>query len=142
PSMKNRFLLCTVVYSLLYLTACQYHPPPTSQNTYLQHVDELYALWGFYKYAYLEDGHVVSLDEEGITTSEGQGYALLRAVWSDDPAIFQQVWSWTQQNLQVRSDKLFAWKWKDQVLDLHSASDADTDIALALLLASRRFSVP
>src|SRR5262249_30393857 len=77
-----------------------------------------------------------------ITTSEGQGYALLRAVWADDSATFQKVWSWTKQTLQVRSDKLFAWKWKEQILDPHSASDADTDIALALILASRRFSDP
>ena len=43
----------------------------------------------------------------------------------------------------MRGDHLFAWKWKDGApVDRHSATDADTDIALALLLASRRFENP
>lgn len=100
------------------------------------------ALWSFYRYRYIEDGRVVSLDEDRITTSEGQGYAMLRAVWSDDLPTFERVWTWTRQHLQVRDDRLFAWKWKGRVLDVHSATDADTDIALALLLAARRFEEP
>src|SRR4030095_12150439 len=35
-----------------------------------------------------------------------------------------------------------AWRWKGEVLDRHAATDADTDIALALLIASRRFEAP
>lgn len=85
---------------------------------------------------------MVSLDENRITTSEGQSYAMLRAVWANDPATFEAVWAWTRNNLRVRGDHLFAWKWKDRVLDRNSATDADTDIALALILASRRFENP
>jgi len=103
---------------------------------------ELSTLWEVYKSTYIQGGRVVSLDEGGLTTSEGQGYAMLRAVWSNDRDTFDRVWTWTHENLQVRRDNLFAWKWKDQVLDLHSATDADTDIALALILAGRRFSEP
>ena len=73
--------------------------------------------WTSYEYRYVEDGRVISLDEDGITTSEGQGYAMLRAVWSNDAESFERVWSWTKQNLRVRGDNLFAWKWKDGVLD-------------------------
>jgi len=102
-------------------------------------LDVLEALWTAYQFHYIDGGRVVSLDEGGITTSEGQGYAMLRAVWSNDPNTFERVWDWTKKNLRVRGDHLFAWKWKDKVLDRHSATDADTDIALALLLASRRF---
>src|SRR5262249_7571905 len=87
-------------------------------------------------------GRVISRDEDGVTTSEGQGYAMLRAVWSDDADVFERVWTWTQQNLRVRGDHLFAWKWKGGVLDRHSATDADSDIALALVLAARRFQHP
>jgi cellulose synthase (UDP-forming) len=82
------------------------------------------------------------LDEQAVTTSEGQGYAMLRAVWSNDRKTFEEVWRWTERNLQVRNDKLFAWKWKAKVLSLDTATDADTDIALALILASRRFDHP
>ena len=117
-------------------------PPEKSSDRYLRQVDELSALWSYYKYHYIVNGKVVSLDEEGVTTSEGQGYAMLRSVWSGDRHTFDSVWNWTQENLQIREDKLFAWKWKGKVLSPNSATDADTDIALALILASRRFSAP
>src|SRR6185312_6520783 len=57
---------------------------------------------------------------------------------------FRQVWRWTQENLQIRpGDKLFAWRWnRGRALDLNSATDADTDIALSLLIAARRFGEP
>src|SRR5919199_3538556 len=132
----------TLVALVLALSSCGTGwtgPTRTERNRQL---DELSALWSFYKYHYVRDGRVVALDEGGITTSEGQSYAMLRAVWSDDPWTFERVWNWTRDTLQVRGDHLFAWKWKDRVLDRHSAADADTDIALALILASRRFSRP
>ena len=117
-------------------------PSSRSSDTYIRQLDDLSALWSFYKQTYIQNGRVVSLDENGITTSEGQGYAMLRAVWSNDRATFNTVWDWTKQHLQVRDDKLFAWKWKGTVLDKNSATDADTDIALALILAARRFDHP
>jgi cellulose synthase (UDP-forming) len=116
--------------------------PAKSSDRYIRQVDELSAVWSFYKQKYIVNGRVISLDENGITTSEGQGYAMLRSVWSNDRRTFNSVWNWTQQNLQIRNDKLFAWKWNGRVLSQHSATDADTDIALALILASRRFSEP
>ena len=117
-------------------------PSSRSSDTYIRQLDDLSALWSFYKQTYIQNGRVVSLDENGITTSEGQGYAMLRAVWSNDRATFNTIWAWTKQHLQVREDKLFAWKWNGTVLDKNSATDADTDIALALILAARRFDHP
>jgi len=114
----------------------------SSSDRLIRQQDELSALWSFYRQIYIRDGRVISLDEQGITTSEGQGYALLRAVWSNDRRTFEEVWRWTHTYLQVRPDKLFAWKWKGKVLSLDAATDADTDIALALILAARRFDVP
>ena len=110
-----------------------------SGDMYIRQLDDLSALWSFYRQTYIRDGRVISLDEHGVTTSEGQSYAMLRAVWSNDRTTFDAVWRWTQQHLQVRNDKLFAWKWNGKVLSLDAASDADTDIALALLLGARRF---
>ena len=89
-----------------------------SSDRLIRQQDELSALWSFYRQTYIRDGRVVSLDEQGITTSEGQGYALLRAVWSNDRRTFEEVWRWTQSHLQVSPDKLFAWKWKGKVLSL------------------------
>jgi cellulose synthase (UDP-forming) len=138
-------VLCSGLSMLVALTTqapAQAETPRSSNDVYIRQLDELSALWSFYKQKYVLNGHVISLDEQGITTSEGQSYAMLRAVWSNDRPTFTSVWNWTRQYLQVRPDKLFAWKWKGKVLSLNSATDADTDIALALILASRRFSDP
>jgi cellulose synthase (UDP-forming) len=100
------------------------------------------ALWSFYRFHSIDAGRVVSLDEDGITTSEGQSYAMLRSVWSDDRETFDAVWAWTKRHLRREEDGLFSWKWKGRVLDRNAATDADTDVALALLLAARRFEEP
>lgn len=100
--------------------------------------------WQQYRDRFIQpDGRVID-HNTGITTSEGQSYGLLRAAWMRDKKTFDQVLVWTQQNLQKRNnDKLFAWKWgqkQDQswgVLDSTAASDADQDIALALIFAHK-----
>jgi cellulose synthase (UDP-forming) len=130
------FLLAAVflcVLSAKSLTAA------SADDQSLKQLNSLHELWNFYKYTYIRDGRVISWDENGITTSEGQSYAMLRAVWANDHATFKLVYQWTKTHLMVRGDRLFAWKWKQ---DSNSAADADTDIALALLLASKKFSVP
>ncbi|MFO0691572.1 MAG: glycosyl hydrolase family 8 [Myxococcota bacterium] len=120
--------------------------PQAPANPRIERLDALTALWSYYRFHYIgsgaEHGRVISLDEDRITTSEGQSYALLRSVWGDDRETFDAVWSWTKKHLQQRGDALFSWKWKGRVLDRNAATDADTDIALALLLASRRFEEP
>ncbi len=116
--------------------------PDAPANLRIVRTDTQSALWSYYKFHYIENGRVVSRDEDGITTSEGQSYALLRSVWSDDRETFDAVWKWTTGHLRGRGDALFSWKWKDRVLDKNAATDADTDIALALLLAARRFDEP
>jgi endoglucanase len=86
-----------------------------------------------------QTGRVVRKDQGGDTVSEGQAYALLLAVALNDRARFDLVWWWTRDNLQ-RRDRLFSWHWDSGVTDDNSASDADLDIARALILAGRRFN--
>jgi endoglucanase len=107
-----------------------------------QVVSVLQEAWGGYKQTFVQpDGRVVDPMRGGITTSEGQSYALLRAVWMGDRSSFDAVWRWTAANLQVRGDGLFSSLWGGgSVQDHNSASDADSDIALALLFAARRFA--
>lgn len=91
-----------------------------------------------------DDGRVVDFRAGAISTSEGQAYAMLRAVWLNDRTVFEKAYAWGRQNLNagVRQDRLWAWKWgksregRWQVLDPAFASDADQDVALALILAS------
>ena len=104
----------------------------------------LAAAWSGYRQAFIQpDGRVVDPTRGGITTSEGQSYALLRAVWMGDRVTFETVWRWTASHLQVGGGSPFASLWSDgSIADHNSATDADFDIALALLFAARRFDDP
>lgn len=100
--------------------------------------------WEGYKTVFLQgDGRVIDRERNQVSTSEGQSYAMLRAVWMGDRPAFDLVWRWTQDNLRQPGHPLFAWLWGQagdggwRVLDPHSA--ADEDIALALVLAGHRW---
>ena len=104
--------------------------------------------WQQYKASFMENGRVIDRGNGGISTSEGQSYAMLRAVYMDDRASFDSAWNWAKANLATRGDGLMAWKWGAQpngtngVLDKGSATDAEQDTALALLFAARRWNEP
>lgn len=104
--------------------------------------------WAFYKGRFLVDGaHVVS-NTYGGTISEGQSYALLKAVWMNDPETFRKVWTWTKANMRRPDDHLLGWKWGDRpdgaqgLIENENATDADQDIAYALLLAGEQWHEP
>lgn len=113
--------------------------------------NELQALWDQYKKDYFEAGTYRTLDPQksNITTSEGESYAMLRSVWLDDKDAFDKSWTWTKNNLQ-RQDHLFSWLFGrradgtygvvTQSQGQNTATDADTDIALALVFASGRWN--
>jgi endo-1,4-beta-D-glucanase Y len=100
--------------------------------------------WDAYKDRYLHaTGYVLDRTRgDGEVTSEGQSYALLRAAWMDDRAVFARVFDWTERALS-RPDGLYAWRWSPRnggrVLDANTATDADEDIAFALVIAAARF---
>ncbi len=101
--------------------------------------------WQRYKCMFISgDGRVIDTGNQGITHSEGQGWGMLLAVENDDREMFDILWTWTREHLQVREDRLFAWKWlpsapDNPVPDKNNASDADMYIAWSLLRASRRW---
>lgn len=109
--------------------------------------------WRNYKSTYLDQTfRTIDKQRGGITTSEGQSYTMLRAVWAGDKDTFDGAWNWTQQNLARPSDHLFSWLWgrradgSSGILTAengeNTASDADSDIALALLFAYARWQDP
>ena len=73
--------------------------------------NELAALWSQYKTEYMEPGtnRVLDKQKDDITTSEGESYALLRAVWMDDQTSFDQSLKWTKDNLRRNDNHLFSW---------------------------------
>jgi endo-1,4-beta-D-glucanase Y/4-amino-4-deoxy-L-arabinose transferase-like glycosyltransferase len=102
---------------------------------------QLLHTWNRYKNSFMKSyGQIVDPDTNS-TTSEGQSYAMLQAAWMNDKDAFNGIWLWTKHHFQNRlDDKLFSWKWKgDTLSDSTNASDADQDIALALLFGYRMF---
>jgi endo-1,4-beta-D-glucanase Y len=107
--------------------------------------------WNAYKKNLIEpdSGRTLDKSQDNLTTSEGESYTMLRAVWMDDRATFEKSWNFTQNNLQ-RPDHLFSWRYGKLptgnygVLTAgggqNAASDADQDIALSLLMAYSRWN--
>jgi len=110
----------------------------------------LLALWSTYKKNILEPGTLRALDGHlgNATTSEGQSYTMMRAAWMDDQETFDDTWQWTKDNMQ-RDDKLISWRFGEKPDGSYgiqteqggqnTATDADVDIAYALVMASNRW---
>ncbi|MEC4812403.1 MAG: glycosyl hydrolase family 8 [Scytonema sp. PMC 1069.18] len=108
--------------------------------------------WETYRRRFIQpDGRVIDYQASDRSTSEGQAYAMLRAVFIDDPATFALTLNWGENNLQrkandKRTDNLWAWKWGKNAdgnwgtIDNNFASDGDIDAIIALILASRRWN--
>lgn len=113
--------------------------------------DMLAGTWAAYKKNYIESTSGRTLDKQNnnITTSEAESYTMLRAVWTDDQATFDQSWQWTEKTLKQPNSNLFSWLYgqksdgtygiRTDINGQNTASDADTDIALALLMAYGRW---
>lgn len=111
--------------------------------------------WAIYKQQFIQDdGRVIDYEASDRSISEGQAYAMLRAVLIDDPKAFALTLKWAENNLRSQkttgksSEQLWAWKWgkneagKWGAIDANFASDADIDAITALILASRRWNRP
>lgn len=75
----------------------------------------------------------------GSTVSEGMGYGLLLAVYHDDQEVFDQLWRYT--NKYLNANGLMDWEVDPdgKVIGNGAASDADEDIAFALVMADRKW---
>ncbi len=136
-----------IVISVLYINSSHREVPIVfSPKTMMSTV------WEKYKNEYLEKGTLRTLDKQqnNITTSEGESYTLLRSVWQDDQTTFDVSWKWVKDNLQRKDNHLISWlfgKRSDGSYGVitekggqNTASDADVDIALALLFAGKRWN--
>lgn len=106
--------------------------------------------WAAYRDRFITDeGRVVRPEDGNDTTSEAQAYALLRAAWMDDQSTFDRVWLWSRRHLLIDDGPapgLMAWHWSPEhggrVVDAQPDSDADADVALALIEAAGRWGSP
>lgn len=135
----------SAVATVLYYKTTKPHEPLVYSDKQM-----LLELWSNYKATNLESDTNRTLDKEldNISTSEGQSYTMLRAVWIDDQKTFDDSWQWTKDNLQ-RDDYLLSWKFgklpdgsygiQDSIGGQNTASDGDSDVALSLLMAYSRW---
>jgi endo-1,4-beta-D-glucanase Y len=103
--------------------------------------------WMAYRDRFVTDeGRVTDDGNQNISHSEGQGYGLLLAYLANNPADFEQIWSFTRTELLLRDDGLAAWKWEEgarpRITDPNNASDGDILIAYALALAGAAWQRP
>ena len=89
------------------------------------------------------DGRVVDRAGGGVSTSEGQSYAMVRAVWVQDRTTFDRARAWMLDNLQAGDPhQLPSWRWGQRedgswgILDENPAADADVWAAYALALGA------
>ncbi len=129
------------------------NPPSLPPST--AHKELLEESWDIYREQFIQaDGRVIDYEDSDRSTSEGQAYAMLRAVLIDDPKTFIATLDWAEKNLHRLSetgaynDQLWAWKWgqakpgKWGPIDKNFASDADIDAITALIIGSRRWNRP
>jgi len=101
-------------------------------------------VWAAYRASFVDaSGRIVDTGNGGISHSEGQGYGLLLAALADDRATFEQIWTFTLNELLIRDDGLAAWKWDPNatphVTDINNATDGDILIAWGLAVAGERW---
>lgn len=133
-----------IIGAVAYINSIRTQQPIFSKNAMLS------ALWESYKVEYIEpsSGRTLDKQRENLTTSEGQSYTMLRAVWQDDRATFDRSLKFTNDILR-RKDELFSWQFGKRADGSYgiltdqggnnTASDADGDIALALIFGSQRW---
>ncbi len=105
---------------------------------------------GFQSHFLDSQGRVIDYQEGGISTSEGEAYALFFSLVANDRGRFARILTWTQNNLAQGSlaDHLPVWKWGKNAhghwgpLSSESASDADLWIAYTLIQAARLWQEP
>lgn len=146
------FVAAAVFFGSIGVIAAIFYNNSPKKDVPLVYADNqmLVELWNDYKNSYIEPetGRTLDKQQNNITTSEGQSYTMLRAVWVDDQKTFDQSWQWTKDNLQ-RDDFLLSWKFgqlpdgtygiQNTVGGQNTASDGDSDVALSLLMAYSRW---
>jgi len=102
--------------------------------------------WIAYKEQFITDGQVIDRENNNLSSSEGQGFALLFAVFSNDRKQFEKIWARTQQHMQ-RKDYLFRGQvdFSEKTCDKAcissqpNASNGDIIIAWALFAAENKW---
>ena len=127
-------LLCTSPSHALYQGALSTELSPAYLTWFRANADKFFERYG------RPDGSIVDPENNGVTHSEAQAYAMSIAFAADDRQRFEMLWRFTREQLR-RGDGLHSWKYVHGrgVADYNTASDADLLIAAILSLAAKRW---
>jgi endo-1,4-beta-D-glucanase Y len=126
--------------------------------------DQLIDMWNYFKQQYMptdSNGNIIGYavyggndwsEVAGKVCTEGQGYAMLQAVWTNDKQAYDALRDWTDAHMWIDTAKTYlGWcAWPNGSLcnpstgghDPASAPDGDEDIALAAILAYYKWKDP
>ena len=85
----------------------------------------------------VDDATVPAMKYRACTVSEGIGYGMLLAYFNGDSQTFDALWNYTRGMKAYYNTKLMPWitrSFLSDDIDIASATDADIDIATALIL--------
>jgi len=138
--MMNSIQISPWIFLLLLVSSSSCRDVDTQSNDSQVIIEKT---WIGFKELFIESDGRVKRVKDSDTVSEGQAYAMLRAVWMNDKVSFDKCYKWTEENLsrvRDKGDNLLAWIWKDgAVVDWMPAADADVDYALSLIFADMRW---
>lgn len=93
---------------------------------------------GYYKnQCQVLDATVSTMKYRGCTVSEGIGYGMLIAAFQNDVEVFNRLWTYNRGFRSYHNTNLMPWinySFHYNQIDVSSATDADLDIATALIL--------
>ncbi|MEA9389917.1 glycosyl hydrolase family 8 [Acerihabitans sp. TG2] len=103
--------------------------------------------WQSYKSHFLQpDGRIIDTANHNVSHTEGQGFSMVLAVNYNDRPTFDALLKWSNDHLYRKDIGLYSWRYDPAatppVSDLNNASDGDTLIAWALLLAGQKWHEP
>ena len=156
-SMKKNFFLTaslivlTVILSSSILLGATQYPFPINQNytagirITTASASTMQSMYNTWKARYVVNStpgqRVISPEQingqTNCTVSEGQAYGMLLAVYFNDQTLFNNLWAFKDNKSAGKVSKLMPWVIGpgENIVDPNSASDADFDIAFALLMA-------
>ncbi|MCX7698544.1 MAG: glycosyl hydrolase family 8, partial [Candidatus Goldbacteria bacterium] len=146
------FILFFFIISFIYLKAGANYPFPIDRNynngirITSYNASTLQSMYNTWKSRYVVTANpgqrVISPEPiNGVanrTVSEGIAYGMLLAVYFNDQTLFNNLWAFKVARSSGKTTQLMPWVIENDgttIVDPNSASDADFDIAFALLMA-------
>ena len=101
--------------------------------------DKVATAYTNWKTKFYQGGRVVRPENGNDTASEGIAYGMLIAVYMNDRAMFDTLWGYAQARLN--GNGLMTWHYSSSgsVVEQGGATDADQDMAWALLMANKQW---